>query len=302
MIFVRAWIAAATVLVVCRLRLPARCDRSGSAAVRDRTSRRHKLPWRLNTSLQVVATRPCRAVKADPPPNEDGFRSIAISREAVGTTDRFSCERVRAIAAELRRRHQGPCGVGRRARRTHRPASRFHPAKRKTAVSSRGAARSWQRRATTSSTTTANYYTRDTLGEFIVILAPAAVFANSDWDADVGNWYQEHVRSNATNRAADLLPAAGKRLLHDTRLCFRQVPGRILRRPARHGAVGRIRRSHHAGLAGGRSALVGRAIPDRRRAAVGHTRTNRTGGRFTAPTAPAAMPSWARCPFSPWPA
>ena len=48
----------------------------------------------------------------------------------------------------------------------------------------------------------ANYYTRATLGEFIVILAPAAVFANSDLDADVGNWYQEHVRSNSTNRAA----------------------------------------------------------------------------------------------------
>ncbi len=55
----------------------------------------------------------------------------------------------------------------------------------------------------------ANYYTRDTLGEFIVILAPAAVFANSDWDADVGNWYQEHVRSNSTNRAADVFRPLG---------------------------------------------------------------------------------------------
>ena len=40
-----------------------------------------------------------------------------------------------------------------------------------------------------------NYYTRNTLLEFVVILAPAAVFANTDFDADVGNWYQEHIRS-----------------------------------------------------------------------------------------------------------
>jgi hypothetical protein len=54
-----------------------------------------------------------------------------------------------------------------------------------------------------------NYYSRGTLGEFIVILAPAAVFANSDLDAEVGTWYQEHVRSNATNRAADFVRPLG---------------------------------------------------------------------------------------------
>ena len=54
-----------------------------------------------------------------------------------------------------------------------------------------------------------NYYSRDTLGEFVVILAPAAVFANTDFDADVGNWYQEHVRSNDTNRAADVFRPLG---------------------------------------------------------------------------------------------
>ena len=54
-----------------------------------------------------------------------------------------------------------------------------------------------------------NYYTLDTLGEFTVALAPAAVFANTDWDADVGNWYQEHVRSNATNRAASFFRPLG---------------------------------------------------------------------------------------------
>jgi len=55
----------------------------------------------------------------------------------------------------------------------------------------------------------ANYYSLDTLGEFIVILAPAAAFANSDWDADVGDWYQQHVRSNATNRAANVIRPLG---------------------------------------------------------------------------------------------
>ncbi len=54
-----------------------------------------------------------------------------------------------------------------------------------------------------------NYYTRTTLAEFIVILAPAAVFANSDFDADVGAWYQEHVRSAATNRASNFLRPLG---------------------------------------------------------------------------------------------
>ncbi len=55
----------------------------------------------------------------------------------------------------------------------------------------------------------ANYYTRETLVEFVVILAPAAVFANSDWDADVGDWYEHHVRSAATNRAASFFRPLG---------------------------------------------------------------------------------------------
>ena len=55
----------------------------------------------------------------------------------------------------------------------------------------------------------ANYYTRDTLGEFVVILAPAAVFANTDVDADIDYWYQQHVRSNDTNRAASVFRPLG---------------------------------------------------------------------------------------------
>jgi hypothetical protein len=55
----------------------------------------------------------------------------------------------------------------------------------------------------------ANYYSRNTLGEFIVILAPAAVFANSDLDQDAGNWYQQHIRSAATNHASDFFRPLG---------------------------------------------------------------------------------------------
>ncbi len=54
-----------------------------------------------------------------------------------------------------------------------------------------------------------NYYTGSTLGEFVVILAPAAVFANSDWDADVGVWYQEHIRSVDTNRVSNFIRPLG---------------------------------------------------------------------------------------------
>jgi hypothetical protein len=55
----------------------------------------------------------------------------------------------------------------------------------------------------------ANYYTVNALGEFAVILAPAAVFANSDLDADVGNWYQQHIRSADTNRASNFIRPLG---------------------------------------------------------------------------------------------
>jgi len=54
-----------------------------------------------------------------------------------------------------------------------------------------------------------NYYSRDTLGKFIVILAPAAVFANTNLDSEVGNWYQQHVRSASTNHAADFFRPLG---------------------------------------------------------------------------------------------
>jgi hypothetical protein len=54
-----------------------------------------------------------------------------------------------------------------------------------------------------------NYYSRDTLLEVVVILAPAGAFANSDWDAEVGDWYQRHVRSNETNHAATVFRTLG---------------------------------------------------------------------------------------------
>ena len=54
-----------------------------------------------------------------------------------------------------------------------------------------------------------NYYRLNTLGQFALILAQAAVFANSDYDADVGNWYQTHIRSKATNDASNFLRPLG---------------------------------------------------------------------------------------------
>ena len=54
-----------------------------------------------------------------------------------------------------------------------------------------------------------DYYTCETLVEFVAVLAPAAVFANTDLDANVGNWYQDHIRSRATNHAADFFRPLG---------------------------------------------------------------------------------------------
>ena len=54
-----------------------------------------------------------------------------------------------------------------------------------------------------------NYYTRDTLGQFALVVAPAAVAANSDLDSEVRDWYQHHVRTYDTNRAANVLRPLG---------------------------------------------------------------------------------------------
>ena len=54
-----------------------------------------------------------------------------------------------------------------------------------------------------------NFYTRTTALEFTAILAPAAVFANTDLDTNFGNWYQNHVRSRNTNHAADFFRPLG---------------------------------------------------------------------------------------------
>ena len=121
-------------------------------------------------------------------------------RNCFGQTG-FLLQRLRD-AAELWRCHEGSCGVGDRSRGPGRQPAAFDRPKR----ADRGLnSRCGEILATTRDNVFddyANYYTRDTLGEFVVILAPAAVFANSDWDADVGDWYQQHVRSDATNRAA----------------------------------------------------------------------------------------------------
>ena len=237
------------------------------------------------SSAQVVEvcripTRRSRRRTRSAAPREADDRPDAIARSiAISPKPWAPCNLSRAASAShCRRTSATPPRALRSWRRDSpdltEPASRFQPAKRKTAVSSRGAARSWQRRATTSSKTTANYYTRGTLGEFIVILAPAAVFANSDFDADVGDWYQQHVRSNATNRAADFFRPLGNGYYTIPAYVSAKFLGEYFDDQPGMAAVGRIRRSHHAGAAGGRSAPVGRAIPDRRRTAVEHRRTN----------------------------
>jgi hypothetical protein len=54
-----------------------------------------------------------------------------------------------------------------------------------------------------------NFYSRQTAIEFVAILAPAAVFANSNLDANFGIWYQTHIRSTETNRASDFFRPLG---------------------------------------------------------------------------------------------
>jgi hypothetical protein len=54
-----------------------------------------------------------------------------------------------------------------------------------------------------------NYYSRSTALEFTAILAPAAVSANTDMDANFATWYQTHIRSADTNRAADFFRPLG---------------------------------------------------------------------------------------------
>ena len=54
-----------------------------------------------------------------------------------------------------------------------------------------------------------NYYSRSTALQFAAILAPAAVLANTDLDANFANWYQTHIRSSETNRASDFFRPLG---------------------------------------------------------------------------------------------
>jgi hypothetical protein len=54
-----------------------------------------------------------------------------------------------------------------------------------------------------------NYYSGRTALEFAAVLAPAAVFANTNLDANFGNWYQTHVRSAETDHAADFFRPLG---------------------------------------------------------------------------------------------
>jgi hypothetical protein len=54
-----------------------------------------------------------------------------------------------------------------------------------------------------------NYYSRSTAFQFAAVLAPAAVLANTNLDANFATWYQTHIRSSETNRAADFFRPLG---------------------------------------------------------------------------------------------
>ena len=213
-------------------------------------------------------------------------------------------QRVRPIAAELRRCHATVLRSWPASLWTYRPAPSRMPGRRnrKRQTSSRGVARSWQRRATMSSATMRTITRRGTLVEFVAILAPAAVFANSDWMPTSATGISS---TSARTPPTALRPSSGRWETAITRYpvyvsakflgeYFDDQPGMALL-----GEFGD--RTTRALLVGGRPLLAVQYLTGGGRPSD-HWRTNRTGGRFAAPTAPAAMPSWARCPFSPWPA
>ena len=142
----------------------------------------------------------------------------------------------------------------------------------------------------------ANYYSRDTLGEFLLVAAPAAVFANSDFDADVGNWYQEHIRSDSTNRAAAFFRPLGNGYYTIPVYVSAKLLGEYFDDRPDMPLLGEF------GDRATRALLVAlrRCWPCNTWLAADGRQTpwtNPTGDHFAAPMGPADMPSWARCRF-----
>jgi hypothetical protein len=54
-----------------------------------------------------------------------------------------------------------------------------------------------------------NYYSRSTAIQFAAVLAPAAVLANTNLDANFATWYQTHIRSTETNHVSDFFRPLG---------------------------------------------------------------------------------------------
>ena len=214
--------------------------------------RQHRRP----KSSRSADSQPTKRAEADPSPKlklpARWPPSIADLTEGMGGTESLSYGDCPRLPPAIRRCREGPCGVRGRFSGGDEPASHYRRAKRRTAVPK---SRFGEILATTQEHVFrdyANYYTLDTLGEVRRDPRPGRGICQ----------FRLRCRRRQLVPAAHplrrhqprrlVLPAAGKRLLHDTGLCFRQVPGRILRRPARHAALGRIRRSHHAGITGGR--------------------------------------------------
>ena len=220
-------------------------------------------------------------------PLDDPDQFVAAARPVAGAAAWRGGQPLRQPAGRGRRRNRGTAVQRQqderwRSRRAHRQNTRCHLGRRPC--------------STTGTTTAAGpvWSSRRSSPRPRCLPIPTC-------DADVGNWYQKHVRSAETNRAA---VSSGRWVTATYTIpvyvsakflgeYFDDLPGMSLLgewgdRTSRALMVGAPPLLAVQYLTGG-----GRPSPIRA--------TIRTGGPFTARTAPAAMPSWARCPSSPWP-
>jgi len=196
MIFVRAWIAAATVLAACAFG----CRQVDTFAPTGGTisaNRPQGLPG------AAISTSTARIVEVCRIPTDEGGECPSLA--AIGPP---ACDEFESLPPNFGGATKGLAELANEADGTPAGDSLSHGETRDQSF------KSWcgEILAATRDNVLldySNYYTRRTLGEFIVILAPAAVFANSDWDADVGTWYQVHVRSQATNNASNFIRPLG---------------------------------------------------------------------------------------------
>ncbi len=216
-IFVRAWIAAATALVVCAFGCR-QVDTLGPGNASLSLDRPQSLPLLAPrvSSAQVVEV--CRfpdepGESRSTAPNEIVGETAPIDcnfSEGMGTMERLSCGECEPLPPSFGGAAKGLAELADAIEPVNPSAGR--PLQPDEVEEVDPKARFGEILTATRDNVFhdySNYYTRRTLGEFIVILAPAAVFANSDFDADVGTWYQTHVRSVDTNRTSNFIRPLG---------------------------------------------------------------------------------------------